>query len=123
MTRVYETTYIALPDLAQDQYDEVISKYRKMIEDLGGKLAHQEIWGRRKLAYPIKKREHGFYVFSEVHVDEKTDPELIDKLEREYSYDDRIIRYLTVKLEKFAIEWAEKRKKRVKDGKVEMAEV
>ena len=64
----------------------------------------------KKLAYPIQNKKSGFYHLFEFTVD----PSAIDSLEVEFRRDERIMRYLTVKLDKFAIEWAKKRVKRLK---------
>lgn len=110
--RVYESTYLITPELNEGLYDEIIKRFNKLIEDNGGKFINQEIWGYRKLAYPINKRETAYYVFQEF-----TAPsDMVHVLEREFNYDERIIRYLTVKLDKHMLAWNEKRRSKLKNA-------
>ncbi len=74
-------------------------------------MLHEEDWGMKKLAYPIQKKSTGFYNLFEF----KADPSLIEKLETQFSRDERIIRFLTVRLDKYAIEYSNKRKKLQKE--------
>lgn len=107
--RVYETTFIVTPDLEPAAYKELTDKFTKIITDNQGELINQEVWGFQKMAYPIKKKQTGYYVYTEFTAPAS---DLIHILEREYQYDERVIRYLTVKLDKHAIEWNVKRKQR-----------
>lgn len=109
--RMYETTIIITPDLDNSEFGNIVAKFSKLIADHGGEILNQEIWGFRKLAYPINKKNSGYYVFTEF----KGSVEFISRLEREYEYDDRIIRYLTVKLDKHAIAYNLKRRDRLKN--------
>ena len=67
---------------------------------------NEENWGLKKLAYPIEKKSTGFYILLEF----KADPSLMLKLETEYRREERVIRFITVKLDKYAAEYAEKRR-------------
>lgn len=116
--RVYESTFIVTPDLAQQDYSTIVEKFNKILTDNGATIASQEIWGLRKLAYEIRRKQSGFYVYTEFHT---ANTDLLQKLETEYSYDERILRSLTVVLEKFALEWNNKRKSRLKNKAVEPA--
>jgi small subunit ribosomal protein S6 len=107
--RVYETTFIVTPDLEPAVYKEMTEKFTKLLTDNGAEIINQEVWGFRKLAYPIRKKETGYYVYTEFLAPAS---ELIQTLEREYQYDERLMRYLTVKLDKHAVEWNVKRKQR-----------
>ena len=78
--------------------------------DKKAKFVNKENWGLKKLAYPIQNKKSGFYHLFEYTVD----PSAIDSLEVEFRRDERVMRYLTVKLDKFAIEWAKKRVKKSK---------
>lgn len=109
--RVYECTYIVTPELDQAGYNDIKAKFDGLITDNGGKISHEEIWGMKKLAYPMEGKANGFYVFQEV---EASNPELVGKLEQEFTYDERVLRFLTVKLDKFAREYNNKRKTKVK---------
>ena len=70
---------------------------------------NEEMWGLKKLAYPIEKKSTGYYVMIEF----KAEPTLISKLEINYRRDERVLRYLTVKNDKFAAEYAEKRRNKL----------
>ncbi len=109
MLNQYETVFIITPVLSDPQMKETVQKFKNLITDNGGEIVHEEEWGLRKLAYPIQKKTTGFYALIEF----KASPDFISKLETEYRRDERIIRFLTVKLNKYAIEY--NRKKREKN--------
>lgn len=98
---------------------ETVTKFRDFIIHEGGEMVHEESWGLRKLAYPIQKKTTGFYHLLEF----KAPGELIDRLETQYRRDERIIRFLTVKLEKYAVEYAEKKRSNKVVDKVEPKKV
>ncbi len=106
MLNHYETVFIATPVLSEAQMKETVTKFRSFITENGGEIIHEESWGLRKLAYPIQKKTTGFYHLFEF----KAEGSLVDKLETQYRRDERIIRFLTVKLDKHAIEYAQKRR-------------
>ena len=109
MLNQYETVFIATPVLSENQMKEAVQKFKKIITDNEGEIIHEENWGLKKLAYPIQKKSTGFYQLLEF----KADPAFIGKLETEFRRDERIIRFITVKLEKYAAEYSEKRRKKV----------
>ena len=105
----YETVFILNPVLSEDQVKEAVQKYADIITSNGGELVDQEDWGLKKLAYNIQNKKSGFY-----HLfDFKVTPEVVNALELEFRRDERIMRYLTVKLDKHAEAWAEKRRERL----------
>lgn len=104
--RMYETTYILTPDLNEQEIKEVIEKFNTYLQNSGVKIINQELWGYRKLAYPIQRKMSGYYVYTEF----QGTASIVQKLEQEYKYDVRILRYLTVKLDKFAVAYNEKRR-------------
>lgn len=106
MVNHYETVFIATPVLSDAQVKETVSKYRDLIAANGGTLVYEEDWGLKKLAYPIQKKTTGFYQLLEF----EAEGSLIDKLETQYRRDERIIRFLTFKMDKNAVEYAEKRR-------------
>ncbi|MCF8357971.1 MAG: 30S ribosomal protein S6 [Prolixibacteraceae bacterium] len=110
MLNQYETVLIATPVLSEAQFKEVIDKFGEMVKANGGEIIHQEDWGLKKLAYPIQKKSTGFYHLLEF----KAEPSFIEKLELEYRRDERVIRFLTFKLDKHAVEYSEKRRNKVK---------
>ena len=102
----YETVFILTPVLSDDQMKEAVEKFKTILTEGGAELLNEELWGLKKLAYPIDKKSTGFYVMIEF----KADPTLISKLEVNFRRDERVLRYLTVKNEKYAAEYAEKRR-------------
>ncbi|KOH45482.1 30S ribosomal protein S6 [Sunxiuqinia dokdonensis] len=115
MKNQYETVFIATPVLSDVQIKEAVTKFRSIITEDGGEILNEEDWGLRKLAYPIQKKSTGFYHLIEF----KAEPSLIAKLETQYRRDERIIRFLTFKLDKYAAEYSEKRKNNLKAKKSE----
>lgn len=110
----YETVFILTPVLSDDQTKEAVEEYRKFLEKNGAKITHEEHWGLRKLAYQIKKKSTGFY-----HLFEYDAPgELINKLETDFRRDERVLRFLTARLDKHAITYVEARRDRFKKEKV-----
>ena len=106
----YETVFILNPVLSEDQIKETVKKYESFLTSKGAKMIFTENWGLKKLAYPIQNKKSGFYHLFEYTVA----GEAINELEIEFRRDERIMRYLTVALDKHAIAWAEKRRNRNK---------
>lgn len=113
MLNHYETVFIATPVLSESQMKEAVKKFKKIITDNGGKIVHEENWGLRKLAYPIQKKSTGFFYLIEF----KTEGSMIEKLEVEYRRDERIIRFLIFKMDKYAIGYSEKKRKQKENEK------
>ena len=106
----YETVFILNPVLSEEQIKETVKKYEDLLVSKGAKMISKEDWGLKKLAYPIQHKKSGFYHLFEYTVD----GEAINNMEVEFRRDERIMRYLTVKLDKHAVAWAEKRRTRNK---------
>ena len=106
MLKSYETVFIATSVLSDAQMKEAVAKYTSLIEKNGGEVVYEEDWGLKQLAYPIQHKTSGFYHLIEF----KAQPEFIGKLETQYRRDERILRYLTVALDKNAAAYAEKRR-------------
>jgi len=90
----YETTYIIRPELSEDVQTRIFDKLNEIIERFEGQLFVHDAWGRRKLAYPIKKHNHGCYVY----LNYAGPADLPKELERIIRLDDQLLRFLTVKL-------------------------
>ena len=118
MLNQYETVFIATPVLSEAQMKETVKKIKSVITDHGGEIVHEENWGLRKLAYPIQKKSTGFYYLIEF----RAEGGLIEKLETEYRRDERIIRFLTFRMDKYAIEYAEKKRRKKQEGNSEKTE-
>ena len=106
----YETVFILNPVLSEDQVKETVKKYEKFLTSKGAKFVSKEDWGLKKLAYPIQNKKSGFYHLFQYSVE----PNAISDLEVEFSRDERFMRHLTVRLDKHAVEWAEKRREKLK---------
>lgn len=119
MEKRYETVFILTPVLSDDQAKEAAKKFKKTITDLGGKIVNEENWGLRKLAYPIQKKTTGFYHLLEFAGEGQ---EIVNALELTFKRDERILRFLTVALDKHAVAYADKRKGLVADGKTKKKE-
>ena len=102
----YETVFILTPVLSDAQMKEAVEKFSKVLTDNGATLVNTEEWGLRKLAYPINKKSTGFYTLIEFDAD----PQTVKKLETAYRRDERVIRFLTFRLDKYAAEYAAKRR-------------
>jgi len=103
----YETVFILTPVLSEPQMKEAVEKFKDFLTQNGAEIINEENWGLRKLAYPIQKKSTGFYNLFEF----LANPEVIKKLEIAFRRDERVIRFLTFRLEKYAIEYAEKRRR------------
>ncbi len=101
----YETVFILTPVLSDVQMKEAVDKFKTFLTTNGAEIVNEENWGLRKLAYPIQKKSTGFYCLIEFNAE----PTLVKKLEIAYRRDERIIRFLTFRLDKYAAEYAEKR--------------
>ena len=110
----YETVFILTPVLSDVQMKEAVEKFKGILQAEGAEIINEENWGLKKLAYPIQKKSTGFYQLIEFNAD----PTVIDKLEINFRRDERVIRFLTFKMDKHAAEYAAKRRS-VKSNKKE----
>ena len=92
--RRYETIFIVRPDIAEDEIDAVINKTSSIIEGDGGIIIRIDKWGLKKLAYLIKKESQGYYVY----LDYAGVPASVSEIERIFRIDDKVLKYLTIKL-------------------------
>lgn len=106
MVNRYETVFIATPVLSEAQMKEAVDKFKTIITDNDGKVVHEENWGLKKLAFPIQKKSTGFYYLLEF----ESEGEFINKLETEYRRDERIIRFLTFRMDKYSVAYSEKKR-------------
>ena len=105
----YETVFIMNPVLSEDQVKETVKKFVDQIKSNKGKITNEENWGLKKLKYIIEKKKTGFYYLIEF----QADGQMINNFEVEFKRDDRIIRWQTIKLEKFALAYADRRRKKL----------
>ncbi len=102
----YETLIVVTPLLSEEQMKEVVAKFKKVLTDNGAEIVSEDNWGLKKLAYPIQKKTTGFYHLTEF----KASGELINKLEVEYKRDERIMRFLTIALDKHAVAYNDRKR-------------
>ncbi len=94
--RRYETIFIIDPDLSADERAPLLERIKDLIPQQGGLLIMADEWGAQKLAYEIKKKARGYYVL----LDYCGTGALVDEIERLFRIDDRILKYMSVLLEK-----------------------
>ena len=105
-TGVYESTVLINATLDDQQIELILSRIKDFITNNGGQIRDVENWGRKRLAYTVEKNKIGYYVI--YRFDAPGD--IVAKLERTYSLDEQILRYITLKLNNDALEQLEKNK-------------
>jgi len=105
-TGVYESAVLINAALDDQQIDLILTRIKDFIINNGGQIRELDNWGRKRLAYPVEKSKIGYYAI--YRFDAPSD--LITKLERTYSLDEQILRYVTLKLDNDALEQLEKNK-------------
>ena len=121
MLKQYETVFIATPVLSEEQMKETVKKYTDLLASRGAEIVYENNWGMRKLAYPIRKKTTGFYYLIEF----RAEGSVVADLEIAYKRDERLLRFLTVSLDKYAIAYNEKKraaKKAAEEAPVAAAE-
>ena len=114
----YETVFILNPVLSEEQIKETVQKFKKLLKDSKSKVVVEENWGLKKMAYSIQKKRTGFYYLMEFTSEDR---EIINKLELAYKRDERLMRWITVKLDKHAQAYAERRRKRLNTNEKQKA--
>lgn len=105
----YETVFILTPVLSDEQAKEAVQRFADHIGSLGGKVNQSETWGLKKLAYPIQKKSTGFYFLTEFEAPGSA----INELEVAFKRDERVMRFLTVRMDKDHLEYSGKRRARL----------
>ena len=95
MLNKYESIYIVNPNVEAEGIKSLVEKFNALIESEGGKVLETNEWGMKKLAYPIKKLNQGYYVL----VNFEAKAEFIDELERVYKITDGVIKFITIRKE------------------------
>jgi small subunit ribosomal protein S6 len=103
----YETVFILTPVLSDQQMKDTALKFKQVLLDQGAEIVNEESWGLKKLAYTIDHKNTGFYHLLQF----KADPQVIKKFEIEFRRDERVMRFLTVALDKHAIAYSQKRQR------------
>ena len=107
MKKSYETVFILTPVLSETQMKDTVDRLKQVLTDNAADLINQENWGLKKLAYPIQHKTTGFYNLIEFNAT----PETVEAFEVELRRDEKVMRFLTVSLDKHALEYNEKRRK------------
>ncbi len=115
MLKQYETVFIMTPVLSDEQMKETVEKYQKFLKAKDAEIIFEDSWGLKKLAYPITKKSTGFYHLIEF----KADPTIIREWEVTFKRDERILRFLTVCLDKYSIAYNEKKRNKAKAEKAQ----
>jgi small subunit ribosomal protein S6 len=90
--REYELMYIVRPTVAEDALPASIERVDSIISGLGGEVAENNPWGKRRLAYPIEKFEEGYYIVSKIRME----PERTRELESQLAISEDVIRHMLV---------------------------
>ena len=101
MLTQYETVFILTPVLSEDDAKKSISNYVELIKSQGVEIVHEEHWGLKNLRYQIGKKTTGIYHVVEYRGNGKS----VDALEVAFRRDENVLRYMTVKLDKYAIKY------------------
>ena len=109
----YETVFILNPVLSDIQVKETVSKFEDFLTSRGAEMVSKEDGGLKKMAYEIQHKKSGFYHLFEF----KVSGEVLIAFETEFRRDERVMRFLTVSLDKHAISWAERRRTKLKSTK------
>ena len=112
----YETVFIMNPVLSEEQMRETVKKFTKTLKNHKAKIGNEEYWGLKKLKYPIQKKNTGFYYFIEF----ESEGTAINDLEILFKRDERVMRWLTIRLDKYSIAYAARRRKRLSANKTEV---
>jgi small subunit ribosomal protein S6 len=103
----YETVFILTPVLSDAQVKDTVEKFKAVLTNNGAEIINEENWGLKKLAYEIDHKTTGFYFLLEY----TGAPTIVNVLETEFRRDEKVIRFLTTVLDKFAVEYATRRRK------------
>lgn len=106
-TAQYETTLILTPEKSDSEVSKLAKGYAKFLKSNGAKVIHEDMWGLRNLVYPIRKKNTGFYFTMEY----QAPTDLLATLELNLKRDEEVLRFLTVKLDKYAIDYNERKRK------------
>lgn len=106
----YETIIIFTPVLSESQINETYNEYKNYLKKKNVKIIKVEKWGIKELSYKIKKKNNGYFILFEY----KTKVNFLKKINKKMINDERIIRFLTVKMNKYAIEYSKKKLKNEK---------
>ena len=107
----YETVFIMNPVLSDEQVRETVKKFIDYLKSKKATISHEENWGLKKLKYVIQKKKTGFYYLIEF----QAGGSIIGNFEVEFQRDERVIRWQTIRLDKFAMQYADRRRKKLNE--------
>ena len=109
----YETVFIMNPVLSENQVKETVKRYISYLKDNKAEIVSEENWGLKKLKYAIQKKKSGFYFLIEY----KANGAILSEMDVEFKRDETVLRWLTVKLDKYAVEYAVRRRNKLSETK------
>lgn len=109
--RTYEALYICSPELEEGDIQTIDQKYQALVQEHGGSIVRSEIWGKRKLAYMVKKHIEGVYILFRF----EANPEFVKRIEAAFKLDDSVIRYLVVHYDAHTLRIEEEQERRKKE--------
>lgn len=107
MVSQYETVFVLNPVMAEGDCKKTASEYVKFLKESGASIVEETNWGIRQLAYPIQKKNTGYYYI----VEYKGNGDIVKKLETEFRRDENIMRFLTIALDKHSLEYNDKKRR------------
>lgn len=114
----YELMVIFTPVLSEDEFKSVQKKYTGFIEENGGEIVHSNPWGLKSLAYPVQKKTTAIYWVLEM----KAPSDLNEKLKIQFLRDEQVLRHMVTVLDKYAVEYNEKKRSGVSNTATEKTE-
>lgn len=99
MVRPYEVIVILDPALSEEEVETLVNDISETITRANGKVSEVQKWGRKRLAYEVKKRREGNYVLFRV----EADPQVVSNLERNFKISEKVLKYLTVRLKEGSV--------------------
>lgn len=115
--RKYECMYVLNPELTEDEVKAYVERFQKLIIDQGGVVDKLDIWGKRRLAYEVDKINEGFYVLCLF----QGEPAVAQELERVLRINEKVVRYLVIRLDEKRLAKEEAAKEAVEEAKAEEA--
>lgn len=107
MKKSFKTVFVFTPVYKEDEAKKAVKDYLKLVSDRGAEIVEEEFWGIRQLAYPIRKKTTGIYFVLEWQ-GEGAD---VDALEVACKRDSNVLRFLTVRLDKYSLEYYDKKRR------------